>query len=303
MTVTDVNDNPPRLHLPQYIVIDEDTPVNSVVYTVLASDADTAPQLSYHVVQQSVPDLFAVASASGSLILTGGLDREASDRLSVTLEVVDGSQYSTQGQLTIRVGDSNDNPPVFPRADYAVQVSEDLSIGNSLLTVSATDADIGANAEIVYTIGGGNQEELFAVGLYSGELSLVQALDYEQRGTHVLTVHALDGGELPRTATATVTVTVTDVNDCVPVFALPQGSEILVQENTVVTAAGNHIVSVSASDCDPDVGGAVLYSISQGDAQVFAVDETTGDLTLRRSLDREETDSYQLVIQARDGGM
>ncbi|NXD18444.1 PCDG4 protein, partial [Nothocercus nigrocapillus] len=42
--------------------------------------------------------------------------------------------------------------PVFSQAVYTVRVREDVPVGSRLLTVNATDADEGTNANVTYSL-------------------------------------------------------------------------------------------------------------------------------------------------------
>ncbi|NWX72044.1 PCDGB protein, partial [Alca torda] len=62
---------------------------------------------------------------------------------------------------------------------------------------------------------------------------------------------------------------------------------------------------VTATDADEGVNADVKYSLKKVTnmaSQVFQLDFETGAITLIRSLDFEEGDSYELEVQARDGG-
>ncbi|NXA95090.1 PCDGB protein, partial [Melanocharis versteri] len=62
---------------------------------------------------------------------------------------------------------------------------------------------------------------------------------------------------------------------------------------------------LTATDADEGLYGHVKYSIkkvSDMASDIFHLDSETGDMTLLRSLDFEEGDSYELEVQARDGG-
>lgn len=55
-------------------------------------------------------------------------------------------------------------------ARYAVTVAEDVPVGTSILTVKATDADIGTNAQIVYSLAN-ETDWLFNVDNRSGVIT------------------------------------------------------------------------------------------------------------------------------------
>ena len=75
--------------------------------------------------------------------------------------------------------DVNDERPVFSEARYEVNVTEGTEGGTSLLSVSASDDDIGENADLMYSVEGG----VVSVSGESGEVQLVMVLDHEESNT------------------------------------------------------------------------------------------------------------------------
>lgn len=100
-------------------------------------------------------DMFSVDPAFGTVTLTGPLDRETRDYYVIPVYVMDKLFYDV-ATVSISVTDVNDHAPEFRRgACYPLSVPEnsDLSV---IHTLTATDADIGANGEITYSISGKN---------------------------------------------------------------------------------------------------------------------------------------------------
>jgi len=60
-------------------------------------------------------------------------------------------------KIVVNVVDANDNAPEF-QSPASVSISEDTSPGTVILTVSATDEDLGENGTVVYKIVGGNEQ-------------------------------------------------------------------------------------------------------------------------------------------------
>ena len=60
--------------------------------------------------------------------------------------------------MHIFIEDINDNAPVFSRAEYAASISEDKSVGSSVIKVSASDRDKPGtpNSQVRYTFQGGD---------------------------------------------------------------------------------------------------------------------------------------------------
>ena len=71
--------------------------------------------------------------------------------------------FSFQTQVYIEIGDINDNDPVFDPVNYTVSVYENEPAGTPLINVTATDADSGQNAEITYSVTGGDPLSVFTV--------------------------------------------------------------------------------------------------------------------------------------------
>lgn len=63
--------------------------------------------------------------------------------------------------------------------------------------------------------------------------------------------------------------------------------------------AGRKIATLSASD--PDTIGTLIYSLVTGDDGKFSLDQATGLLSLKETLDRETKELYELLVRANDG--
>lgn len=86
------------------------------------------------------------------------LDRESVSLYEVSVAAYDGGKpaRSTVLTLTVVVEDINDNGPMFEQDVYNVSVAEDLAVNVTFLTISATDADSGANGLVHYEWDGGD---------------------------------------------------------------------------------------------------------------------------------------------------
>lgn len=83
------------------------------------------------------------------------LDREANANISLFVLAKDTKPERRTSTATISVNilDYNDNSPIFVGSyNKAYNVSEDASDGTEILTVTATDADTGINADIHYSL-------------------------------------------------------------------------------------------------------------------------------------------------------
>lgn len=73
------------------------------------------------------------------------LDHEEINTMSLVIVAQDRGhpRQSAQITITINIADVNDNPPVFERSVYKANVTENLSSKTPIVTIHATDRDIG----------------------------------------------------------------------------------------------------------------------------------------------------------------
>ena len=250
-----------------------------------------------------VPDnAFVLGPVDGLLRVVTQLDREKTSMYNLTVRAHDRGfppQSSVQ-YIVVHILDENDNPPVMNPAHYSAIIPENASIGLSVVTVTATDADDGLNGRIRYQITAGDENHDFTIADDYGIIRVAKNLNYESKNKYVLTVTAEDSGTEVRYSTATVNIDITDINDNAPVF---QHSPYLVwvMEGTV-SQLPQVITRVTAYDADTKENNQVSYLIKDGGAGFFKMDAMTGDVELIRELDREKQEEYTLTVVAMDTG-
>lgn len=76
----------------------------------------------------------------GTLLLAEGLDFETKPLYNLTVVVSDRGvpQRSSSVAAVITIGDVNDNPPVFSRAEYSVSLNEGATAGTEIIRLTAT---------------------------------------------------------------------------------------------------------------------------------------------------------------------
>ena len=105
--------------------------------------------------------------------------------------------------------------PAFSEKGYSVNLAEDASSGDGVITIVADDVTTGDT--LTYSISDGNADGVFAIDSNTGAITLVGAVDFETGpAEYVLTVQVSDGNG--GTDTAVVTVTLTNVDEGDPVF-------------------------------------------------------------------------------------
>ncbi|XP_075020944.1 protocadherin gamma-A2-like [Calonectris borealis] len=260
------------------------------------------------VVSEGRTQNFALHGKTGHLVTAERIDREQLCRLVeqcvLRCEVIVEGEMQVYG-IEVEITDINDNAPSFQDIEVEERMSEVTAPGSRFPLAEAHDPDVGQNSVQSYALSG---DEHFSLAVQAGpggdqrpELVLAKALDREEAAFHELVLRASDGGEPARTGTARIRVAVLDANDNAPVFSQEE-YPVRVPEDVPV---GSALVTLTATDADEGLNGDVKYSlkkVSELASGIFHLESETGAITLVRSLDFEEGDSYELEVQARDGG-
>ncbi|KAG9328619.1 hypothetical protein JZ751_012749, partial [Albula glossodonta] len=122
-----------------------------------------------------------------------------------------------------------DEPPVFNRPSYSMDVYEDTSIGTVIGAVTAQDLDAGAS-EVRYSIDWKRDlDSYFDIDPVEGTISTSEVLDRERIARHNITVVATKVTNPMLYSKVPITVHVLDVNEFPPELATPH--ETYVCEN------------------------------------------------------------------------
>lgn len=112
---------------------------------ILASDSDSGSngEVTYSLEEDDDDSTFLVNPVTGVFNVTRPLDYEKQQYYIITVKAEDGGGQSNLVRVYFNILDVNDNKPTFNQSVYSTSVSEDLSLGSSVLTVVASDADDG----------------------------------------------------------------------------------------------------------------------------------------------------------------
>ncbi|KAG9508984.1 Protocadherin-like wing polarity protein stan, partial [Fragariocoptes setiger] len=319
------------------------------VYSVISVEGSSADRAMGHQNGEFAANDFRIDSNTGAIHTTRRLDRERVAGYTLVVSVRDNGipSFSDTTNVEIEVTDVNDCAPKFVASTYIsgsgggsavfdgqpdglsglaslykAWVSEDAPVGTTVLKLHATDADVGANSQIRYSLQGGDSEATFSIDPMSGVLRTNRTLDRELVPSYDLIVLAIDRGMPALTSSASVHISVTDVNDNAPHFpsttnqaspgfnsyGLVSASEKLtffVPENVAI---GSKVAELRAYDPDEGDNARIEYSIVGGaDAKGFNLYQRDGtdfaELISHVELDYESPKTrYHLVVRATSGG-
>ena len=135
-------------------------------------------------------------------------------------------RLKTEHNITVLVSDVNDNAPAFTQTSYTLWVRENNSPALHIGSVSATDTDAGANAQVTYSLLPPPDPHVPLASLVSinpdnGHLFALTSLDYEALRAFEFRVAAADRGSPALSSQALVRVLVADANDNAPFVLYP----------------------------------------------------------------------------------
>ncbi|NXY91670.1 PCDB1 protein, partial [Alcedo cyanopectus] len=155
--VVDVNDNAPELMVSSFISpIPENAFPGTVValFTVRDRDAGSNGEISCALEDQLSFSLRLAYKNYYELVTVSMLDREEMDRYILTVIAADAGSppLTTTQTFTVDISDVNDNAPVFNQTSYTMYVHENNVPTLLIGAVRASDADVGPNAKVTYSL-------------------------------------------------------------------------------------------------------------------------------------------------------
>ncbi len=237
-----------------------------------------------------------VRAPDGSLVVSD--DNSASDGKNAQLSFVASqsgtyeieiSSISGRGEYVINL--IVNHPPDVVENTFTIP--ENSPAGTVVGTPTASDPD---GNQVTYSIVGGNPNNAFAIDPNTGLITVNNPaeIDFETNPFFDLVVQVTDDGVENLTDTAIVRINLTDLNET-PV--------IVDQSFSIVENLPNGTVIGQMNGADPDAGDSVIFTIVSGNTGgAFAIDATTGDITVANStaVDFETNPVFSLVIRVTD---
>ncbi|XP_029626422.1 protocadherin beta-16-like [Salmo trutta] len=234
------------------------------------------------------------------MVLQKPLDREKQEQISLILTAVDGGEPQLSGtmQILITVLDANDNAPVCSQAEYKASVSENVSKGTVLTTISATDADQGSNGRITYSIPKSGASHLFEIDHVYGVVKLNGHIDYEKRKHYEIDVQATDQGG--HSDACKLIIEVIDTNDNKPSINIMSKTSAISED----AQPGTVVTMMNIQDPDSGDNGRVQCSIDENIP--FSIKSTSNNfftVVTDSDLDRERASEYNISVTCSDEGV
>ncbi|KAM3928462.1 cadherin-10-like isoform 1-T4 [Leptodactylus fuscus] len=314
ITLTDVNDNPPRFTQNTYhLSVSESAPVGATVGHIKAIDADIGrnAEVRYRIMDGDGMNMFDIttekATQDGVITIRKKLDYESKKLYTLKMEAENThidphfhylGPFKDTATVKISVEDA-DEPPIFGRPSYMFKVHEDIEVGTIIGTVMARDPDT-ISSPIRFSLDRHTDlDRIFNIHSGNGSIYTAKPLDREISQWHNLSIIASEINNPKQTTRATIYILILDVNDNAPQFAMFY--DTFVCENA---RPGQLIQTISAVDKDEPPGGQKFFFSLASVNPNFTVqdneDNTARIITRRNGFNRHDINTYLLPVVISD---
>ncbi|XP_071401045.1 cadherin-2-like isoform X2 [Centroberyx affinis] len=264
-------------------------------------------------VEMDPKNILQVNSETGEVTVHGKVDYEQYNKLELTFEAHDTNKNVVDTRLGVEVQilDINDNPPIFERQTYEIDLKESTSQGTFLLSVKAMDGDNSATNNgtfdmriVSVTPKPSDVEFSIKQNDETGAIEFKGCLDYEKAEKYTILVEAKDRGEeIQLSSTCTVIINIEDGNNHLPVFTGQTGPGRVKErvENVLVLR-----LQVSDKDTKGTAAWRAKYEIQGDTNNNFRIttdpDTNEGLLYVDKHLDYETDSLKNLTVRVENEG-
>lgn len=286
INVTHVN-SPPTINNKQATLNDDESNGN-IVTTVSAFDPDAGQTLAFAITAGNTGTAFNIDN-TGKITVNNSDALKVNDAFNLTVKATDNGSpaLSASATITINVTHVND-PPVIN--NQQTTISDELSAGSLVTTVSASDPDAGQS--LAFSITGGNTNTAFTID-NTGKINVNNTNALKTHDIFNLTVSVTDDGSPVLSANASITISVNHVNDP-PVI---NDQQVTISDDMLPDAL---VTTVTA--LDPDPAQKLTFSISSGNTNNAFYIDNTGSIKVNNSSSLETNHNFQLFIHVLDNG-
>ncbi|CAH8495442.1 unnamed protein product [Heterobilharzia americana] len=237
LNILDINEYRPEFTEQKRFIdytMPEDQPLGTVVMQIQASDADSTPEIQYHMSREA-QSYFHIDADTGIITTRAVLDRETMPQIRFLVYATDNySSEPFQGSdavtanVTVHLTDKNDNSPELIGTKTFQVVENRPGFSDLVGQLTSIDQDSGNNATVHYKLlsvsnskNNRASSELFMINGESGKIFATKKLDREENSQYELTVLLYDlGTPVQRSSTATIIINVMDENDNPPQWVI-----------------------------------------------------------------------------------
>ncbi|KAG9479402.1 hypothetical protein GDO78_012857, partial [Eleutherodactylus coqui] len=223
-----------------HLKVPESSKVGSPIGRIRAVDPDFGKnaEIEYNIVPGDGGNLFDITTDNetqeGILILKKSLDFETKKAYTFKVEASNAyldhhfnsvGPFKDTATVKINVLDV-DEPPMFSKPSYTMEVYEDTPVGTIIGAVTAQDLDIGSSPVRYYIDEKSDMNNNFAVDPIEGTIATNELLDRESTAQFNISIITSKISNPQLTSSVNVIINVLDVNEFAPEVTLPYETSV-----------------------------------------------------------------------------
>ncbi|XQU07457.1 cadherin domain-containing protein [Halomonas sp. LY9] len=277
--------------------INENSGAGQVVYTATSTDnADVATGTTRYSLK-AVGDhtLLSINANTGAVTLIGNPDFETKASYSFTVVATDAAGNASEQSVSFGINNLDDTAPSITSGGTASAINENSGAGQVVYTATSTDNTDVVTGSTRYSLKTDGDAALFTIDASTGSVTLTSNPDFETKPSYSFTVVATDAAG--NASEQIVSLGINNLDDTAPIIT-SRTTATAIAENS---GAGQVVYTVTSSDSADISTGSTRYSLQAGgDAALFTINSTTGEVTLIGNPDYETKASYRFTVVATD---
>ncbi len=297
VAITNLNEQPTDIGITSNTV-NENLSAGTVVGALSTIDPDAGDTAGYTLITSPLgPDNAAFDIINGNLVTKASFNFEAKSSYTIYLRTTDSGGNQFQKQLTINVGDVNENPTDVLLS--ATSINENVPANSVIGNFTGTDPDAGDAATLTYSLAPSGTDNA-AFTIVNNQLQIKASPDFETKPTYSIRVRATDSRGLFFDKAFTIRI-----NDLPETPGNQAPTDVLLSPSIVdENVTGAALAFGTLSSVDPNAGNTFTYSLVTGtgadDNAAFTI---VGDkLQINASPDFETKSSYKIRVRTTDQG-
>ena len=285
--------------------------------TASASDTDSGSTVAYYL-NDDADSRFTIDITSGVVTVASGasIDYETATSHNIEVKATSSDGTTSTKAFGIEVLDINEISSISDSDGSANEVAENAAEGTTVgITAYASDDDAGDTVSYSLT---DDANDLFTINSSSGVVTVATgaSIDYETATSHNIEVKATssdgttstkafgievlnvdestDGGDNGDGGDDNSGDNGDDATNSIGPISDADNSDNKVDENASVGTT----VGITAYADDADAGDSVSYTLSDSAGNKFAINETSGVVTVNAKLNYESAASHSITVQA-----
>ncbi|CAI9732417.1 protocadherin beta-2-like isoform X2 [Octopus vulgaris] len=313
VSITDVNDNPPRFAKNVYNVsLNNGFRKNKPITTLSATDLDSGEngKISYYFgskTSNNAKSYFKLVKETGEIFLIQKYFSGSKKIHKLFIEAVDGGipPLSSTVMVLVNIINQQNNIPkievkfVSQSSGNKLTISEGIKVGSFIAFVKIIDDDIGQNGEVDCFLQH-DKLQLQSLGKMKYKVIVKSEIDRETESHIEFDITCKDRGSPSLQTQSQFSIEVVDINDVRPMFT-KDTFKFLAYENE----KSNFLVGfINATDPDLGPENKLYYSLYSKDQYVLPFEISDfGFISTTQSLDREQQEIYKFQVSVKDSGI